>query len=129
MKLTDYKNIHCIGIGGIGLSALARYCHANGASVSGSDGATSDILEKLKQEGLDIFIGQDVSNLKDNLDLVIYTIAISEDNTELIEARKRGIKCMTYPESLGLLTKEYTTISVCGTHGKTTTTAMTYYAL
>ncbi len=129
MKLTDYKNIHCIGIGGIGLSALARYCHANGASVGGSDGATSDILEKLKEEGLDIFIGQDASNLKDGLDLVIYTIAISDDNVELVEARKRGIKCMTYPEALGLLTKEYTTISICGTHGKTTTTAMTYYAL
>ncbi|MEI6810446.1 MAG: Mur ligase domain-containing protein [Candidatus Nomurabacteria bacterium] len=129
MKLTDYKNIHCIGIGGIGLSALARYCHANGSSVSGSDGVTSDIIEKLKQEGLDIFIGQSASNIKDNIDLVIYTIAISDDNAELVEARNRGIKCMTYPEALGLLTKEYTTISVCGTHGKTTTTAMTYYAL
>jgi UDP-N-acetylmuramate--alanine ligase len=58
------------------------------------------------------------------VDLVIYSIAVSEDNPELAQAKTKGVTCMTYPEALGELTKEYTTIAVCGTHGKTTTTAM-----
>ena len=125
MKLQDYKNVHCIGIGGIGLSALARYCHALGATVAGSDnGGASRIIEGLQKEGITIYKGHNASHVRDSIDLVIYTIAASENNPELDEARRQGITCLTYPEALGLLTKEYTTIAVCGTHGKTTTTAM-----
>jgi UDP-N-acetylmuramate--alanine ligase len=64
------------------------------------------------------------SYIEDETDLVVYSIAVKDNNPELAAARSRGIVCMTYPEALGELTKEYTTIAVCGTHGKTTTTAM-----
>lgn len=124
MKLRDYKNVHCIGIGGIGLSAIARYCKVSGAEVSGSDGGSSRITEDLQKEGITVYKGQNPANIGDGVDLVIYTIAVTESNVELKAARARGITCMTYPEALGMLTKEYTTIAVCGTHGKTTTTAM-----
>lgn len=124
MKLQDYKHVHCIGIGGIGLSALARYCHAYSARVTGSDGSSSKITEDLKKEDVVIHIGHDAQNVEEGTDLVMYSIAVKDTNPELMVARKRGITCMTYPEALGLLTQEYTTIAVCGTHGKTTTTAM-----
>ncbi len=124
MKLRDYKHVHCIGIGGIGLSAIGRYCHAHGAKVSGSDISLSRITEDLEKEGITIYKGHHANNLPPEIDLVIYTIAATENNPELKEARARGVMCMTYPEALGLLTKEYTTIAICGTHGKTTTTAM-----
>ena len=124
MKLRDYKNVHCIGIGGIGLSAIARYCHSNGANVSGSDGSSSRITDDLQKDGIKVFIGHDSSQVGGDVDLVIYSIAVTDSNPELIEAKSRGIKCMSYPEALGTLTQEYTTIAVCGTHGKTTTTAM-----
>ncbi len=124
MKLQDYKHVHCIGIGGIGLSALARYCHAHGARVTGSDGSSSKITEDLKKEGLVIHIGHDAQNVEEGTDLVMYSVAVKDTNPELQISRKRGVTCMTYPEALGMLTQEYTTIAVCGTHGKTTTTAM-----
>lgn len=124
MKLKEYEHVHCIGIGGIGLSALARYCHAHGARVTGSDGSLSKITEDLKKEGIVIHIGHDAQNVEEGTDLIIYSIAVKDTNPELRIAKERGITCMTYPEALGMLTQEYTTIAVCGTHGKTTTTAM-----
>lgn len=124
MSLNDYKNVYCIGIGGIGLSAIARYFYTNGATVSGSDGASSRITDDLIKEGMMVYIGHDSSHIKKDIDLVIYTIAIPDDNAELVKAKELGIICMSYPEALGFLTKEYKTIAVCGTHGKTTTTAM-----
>ncbi len=124
MKLRDYKQVHCIGIGGIGLSALARYCHAQGARVTGSDGSPSKIVDDLMKEGVEIHVGHDAQNVEDGTNLVIYSIAVKDSNPELRVAHEKGITCMTYPEALGLLTQEYTTIAVCGTHGKTTTTAM-----
>lgn len=124
MKLQDYKHVHCIGIGGIGLSAIARYCKSRGSEVSGSDISTGRITEDLVYEGMTIFKGHSGDNVNEHVDLVIYSHAVKEDNPELAVSRKRGIVCMTYPEALGMLTKEYTTIAVCGTHGKTTTTAM-----
>ena len=125
MKLHDYKNVHCIGIGGIGLSAIARYCHAHGANVSGSDnGGASRVIEDLQKEGMIVHQGHSASYVSDTTDLVVYSIAALETNPELTEARRRGLVCLTYPEALGVLTQEYTTIAVCGTHGKTTTTAM-----
>jgi UDP-N-acetylmuramate--alanine ligase len=82
------------------------------------------VMPALQKEGLVIHTNYNVTHVEDGTTLVIYTLATKDDNPELIEVQKRGIKCMTYPEALGLLTQEYTTIAVCGTHGKTTTTAM-----
>lgn len=121
--------IHCIGIGGIGLSALARYYKSQGHEVSGSDGQNSELLARLSQEGFVTYIGHTKEHVPVDVDKVVYSIAIPDTNAELVAAKERGVKLQTYPEALGEVTKEKTTIAVCGTHGKTTTTAMTYYAM
>lgn len=121
--------IHCIGIGGIGLSALARYYKSRGYEVSGSDNASSDLTSALGKEGIIFYPGHDSSHITDGVTKVIYSIAVLESNPEYQEAKKRGLELKTYPEALGEVTKEKTTIAICGTHGKTTTTAMTYYAM
>ena len=121
--------IYCIGIGGIGLSALTRYYKNSGHDVLGSDQADSALLEDLRNEGIHIFLGHHAENIPEDIDMVIYTIAIPTENEELKRAKSLGALCKTYPEALGEITKEKKTIAICGTHGKTTTTAMTYYAL
>ncbi len=122
--LKEAKNIHCIGIGGIGLSAIAKMLLTEGKSVSGSNLDESLVTEKLRKDGAEIFIGHDKKYITEDTELVIYTIAINDDNPELLEAKKLGIPTITYPEALGLLTEEKYTVAVAGTHGKTTTTAM-----
>lgn len=119
-----YKRIHFIGIGGIGVSAVARMFKAQGKEITGSDMYDSEIVDDLKKEGIKIFVGHDKSNIHEGVDLVIHTIAIPESNPELTYAHEAGIKTMTYPEVLGELSKTMYTIAVSGTHGKTTTTAM-----
>ncbi len=127
MTPNSYKKIHCIGVGGIGLSALARYYNYHGVSVSGSDSNETDLVKTLIKENIKVFAdGHNEDNLPDDVDLVIYTIAIASDNPELVKAHKLNAKVMTYPEALGELTKTKTTICISGTHGKTTTTAMLY---
>jgi len=117
--------IHFIGIGGIGVSALARYYLAQGHKVSGSDLVSSEITEALEEKGGKIIIGEHrVKNLPKDTNLVIYSPAILPENPELKRAKKLKIKCQSYPEALGELTKKYFTIAVCGSHGKSTVAAM-----
>jgi len=122
------QKIHFIGIGGIGVSALARYYLAQGAQVSGSDVVESEIVEELRKLGAKIPHPSPLlvkeRGKKESVDLVVYSAAVEENNLELVEARRRGIKCQTYAQALGDLTKKYFTIAVSGTHGKSTTTAM-----
>lgn len=124
MKLFDYQNYYFIGIGGIGVSAIARMLKEKGKNVSGSDSSKSEITEDLEKTGIKINIGQKAENIKEDTEVVIYTIAIPENNPELLEARNRGIVCKTYPEALGEISKEMYTVAISGTHGKTTTTGM-----
>ncbi len=124
LDLNEIKSVHFIGIGGIGVSALARMMLERGKSVSGSDSSNSRITEELEKLGAMIFIGHNADNLPENTDLVIYTIAISPDNPEFVLAKKKEITTVSYPEFLGIISKDYFTIAVSGTHGKTTTTAM-----
>jgi len=117
--------VHFIGIGGIGVSALARYYLGKGHRVSGSDLVLSEITERLKKAGAKIVIGKHFAkNLSEDTDLVIYSPAVLPVNPEVKEAKKLGIKIQSYPEALGELTKKYFTIAVSGTHGKSTTVAM-----
>ena len=117
--------IHFIGIGGIGVSALARYYLNQGAEISGSDLVESEITRELENLGVKIFIGKHkAKNLPKDTNLVIYSQAVQKNNPELIEASKKKIKILSYPEALGKLTKNHFTIAVCGTHGKSTTTAL-----
>ncbi len=117
--------IHFIGIGGIGMSALARYYLSRGFEVSGSDLVASEITETLEKQGVKISIGShQAKNIAVVANLVVYSAAVESKNPEFKEAKKRKIKCQTYAQALGELTKEYFTIAVSGTHGKSTTTAM-----
>jgi len=119
-------DIHFIGIGGIGVSALAQYYLSNGHKVSGSDLVSSETTELLKNKGIKIIIGKHkIKNLSKNTNLVIYSPAVQKNNPELKIAKKNKIKCQSYPEAVGDLTKKYFTIAISGTHGKSTTTAMT----
>lgn len=116
--------IHFIGIGGIGVSALAQYYLSKDHKVSGSDLVSSEITDFLKDKGAEVFIGShSEKNLSDS-DLVVYSPAVKPDNPEFKKAKKLKIKIQSYPQALGDLTKEYFTIAVSGTHGKSTTTSM-----
>ena len=106
------------------MSALAQYYLAKGHEVSGSDLVASEITNFVKQKGVKVFIGNFAKNIKKDLDLVVYSPAVKENNKELKQAKKYKIKTISYPEALGELTKEYYTIAVAGAHGKSTTTAM-----
>lgn len=117
--------IHFIGIGGIGVSALAQYYLAKGHQVSGSDLNRSEITDLLKEKGTEIFIGKHKSdNLPKDTDLVIFSPAVKKDNSEYKKVLELKIKCQSYPQALGKLTKKYFTIAVSGTHGKSTTSSM-----
>jgi UDP-N-acetylmuramate--alanine ligase len=118
------KKVHFIGIGGIGISAIARMLHLENKIVTGSDRAASEVTHELEKIGIPVSIGQKAENIKPKTDLVIYTIAIPDDNPELVKARALKIPCISYPEALGIISKDKYTIAVSGTHGKTTTTAM-----
>ena len=115
---------HFIGIGGIGISAIARMMAMEGKEVSGSDRSKSLITDELIKFGAKVFIGHSAKNVPKICDLVIYTVAISKNNPELVKARKLKIPTLSYPEVLGVISKDKFTIAISGTHGKTTTTAM-----
>jgi UDP-N-acetylmuramate--alanine ligase len=124
-----FRNIHCIGIGGSGLSGLAQILKKNGCKVSGSDKINSAALTRLAKENIKVYVGHKAGNLPAKTDLVIYSSAIPKTNPELKKAIKQKIPSMTYSKAVGLLSENYRTISVCGTHGKTTTTALAAAAM
>ena len=118
------SKVHFVGIGGIGVSALARYFLAQNWAVSGSDLQDSSITQELRREGIKTLIGHDKAHLGPEVGLVIHSQAIPLQNPELVEARHLNIPIATYPEALGALTAEHKTIAVAGSHGKSTTTAL-----
>ncbi len=118
-------HVHCIGIGGIGVSALARLYRSRGYRVSGSDLARSEITDVLAREGIRVFIGPHrAGHVPSSATRAVYSAAVRPDNPEHGEARRRGIPCQSYARALGELTREFKTIAVAGSHGKSTTTAM-----
>lgn len=118
------QQVHFVGIGGIGMSALARYFLATGKQISGSDMIATPLTEELIREGITIHIGHDEKHVPAKTDLMVYTHAIPAGNLELAYGRKMKIPLLTYAQTLGILTQEKFTIAVAGTHGKSTTTAM-----
>ena len=124
VDLNKIKRAHFVGIGGIGVSAIARMMLAEGKIVSGSDTSDSAIIDELRKLGAKIFIGHSADNVADDVDLIVYTPAAAADNPELKRAAKMGISALSYPEMLGIISKNKYTIAISGAHGKTTTTAM-----
>ncbi|HRH24403.1 MAG TPA: Mur ligase domain-containing protein [Candidatus Paceibacterota bacterium] len=118
------KKAYFIGIGGIGMSALAQLLHHDGWNVSGSDREESPTTELLKEKGMSVRIGQNAENVPADADMVIYTEAAWEDNAERMRAAELGLPQKSYFEMLGEVSKGKRTIAIAGTHGKTTTTAM-----
>jgi UDP-N-acetylmuramate--alanine ligase len=117
-------HVHFVGIGGIGMSALARLYLAKGHEVTGSDATDSPLLERLRDEGMGVFMEHSGLQVAPDTALVVYSEAIPLDNLELQAARERNISCKTYFEVLGEWTAEQKTICIAGSHGKTTTTAL-----
>ncbi|MFH1161839.1 MAG: UDP-N-acetylmuramate--L-alanine ligase [Candidatus Jorgensenbacteria bacterium] len=128
IDLNKVRMVHCVGIGGIGVSAIARMLHLQGKRVTGSDTARSPVTAMLRKLGIKIIIGHRASNV-DGAGLVVYTKAVGSGNPELRAARRRGIPCFSYAEMLGLISRHRYTIAVAGAHGKTTTTAMVGHIL
>ena len=128
MYKLDYSKkikVHFIGIGGISMSGLAEILNDRGFTVSGSDRGPSHITESLEEKGIKIFYGQKAENISDDIELVVYTAAISKDNPELCAAVDKNIECISRADMLGQIMKNYEVpIAISGTHGKTTTTSM-----
>ncbi len=140
MNLEKIKKVHIIGIGGIGVSAVAKMMLKLGKKVSGSDMNSSEIIKDLKNRGVLIYSKHKKENLFSDVDLIIYSSAISKNNPELLQAKKfQTANCklqpkklqatsykliLSYPEFLGELSKEKFTVAVSGTNGKSTTTSM-----
>jgi UDP-N-acetylmuramate--alanine ligase len=118
------KSVYFVGIGGIGISALARWFKRQKWAVFGSDLAKSGITQELVKEGIKVKIGHKKRHISPKIGLVIYNRAIKPDNPELAAARQLKIPTVPYSKILGELTNAYTTIAVTGSHGKSTTTAL-----
>lgn len=125
MKLNNVHWVHCVGIGGIGVSALARLMAASRVYVTGSNLGPSSTVDYVKRLGIPVSVGpHKAANLPREADLVVHSNDVPASNPELVAARKRKIKTLSYPEALPLLFAGKQLIGVSGTHGKTTTTGM-----
>lgn len=124
ITIDTISRIHFIGIGGIGMSALARHFKNEKKQVSGSDRTLSPLTKTLDSEGIQIFGEQVASNITKDIELIVYTEAMAKDHEEMVAAKELGVPMMNYFEALGLAMNPYYLIAVAGTHGKTTTTAM-----
>src|SRR3989344_3963306 len=124
--LSKIKKVFFIGIGGVGISAIAKMMHLEGKVVLGSDIGENEMTALLKNDGIEIQIGQNIELIPKDVDLIVYTIAIPKYDPKFFEELKHTfqIPILSYPEMLGIVTDRKYTIAVAGTHGKTTTTAM-----
>ncbi len=135
MKLEQYDNIYFLGIGGIGMSALARWFMKKGLNVAGYDKTSTVLTKELENEGMKVHYEDDVKDIpsdvtsKKDRTLVIFTPAIPKDHREHAYLKEQGYTIMKRSEVLGLISKDYTTVAVAGTHGKTTTSSMVAHIL
>lgn len=129
MKLNDVKHVYFIGIGGIGMSAIARYFIAQGKKVSGYDKTQTVLTNRLSAEGMDIHYVDELEAIPEDIDVIIYTPAIPKDHKGYNFLMHSGIPMMKRSEALGLISNNRNSIGIAGTHGKTTTSAMTTHVL
>ncbi len=122
--ITKLHNVYFVGIGGIGMSALAQLFADQGVRVAGSDREASPVTELLESKGIRVDIGQKAEHISANEEMVVYSDAVPEDNPERARAKGLGIPQLSYFEMLGKVSEGKRTVAVAGTHGKTTTTGM-----
>ncbi|MFH1460459.1 MAG: UDP-N-acetylmuramate--L-alanine ligase [Candidatus Omnitrophota bacterium] len=122
-KLIPHKKVHFIGIGGVGMSALAQLLLEQGYWVSGSDIKSNELTKRLETQGALIFLDHKAENI-DNVDIIVRSSCIKDLNPEVILARQKGIKLIHRAQLLAALMQEKSGIAVAGAHGKTTTTAL-----
>lgn len=133
-ELTDLGRVHVLGIGGAGMSAIARVLLGRGVAVSGSDARESRRVTALRALGAHVVVGHAAANVVDELgqprvDTLIVSTAVKQDNIEIVTARAHGITVLTRAEGLAAILAKTRTVAVAGTHGKTTTTSMLTVAL
>lgn len=129
IKLEDIKSAYFIGIGGIGMSAIARFLNVRGVEVSGYDKTSTALTKTLESEGMQIHYSEDLSALPKQIDLVVYTPAIPDAHIELKYLKQSSIPVLKRAEVLGLLSRSMSCIGIAGTHGKTTTSTLLTYLL
>jgi UDP-N-acetylmuramate--alanine ligase len=125
----EMNNIYFIGIGGIGMSALARYYHSKGVKVSGYDKTPSSLTGELEKSGINIHYEENVDLISKDAELVVYTPAVPKDHKELIYYQQHGYKVIKRSDVLQMITRSSFNICIAGTHGKTTITTMTAHLL
>ena len=123
------SSIYFIGIGGIGMSALARYFHSKGAKVSGYDKTPSSLTKELEHEGMNIHYEENPALIPKNVELVVYTPAVPKEHTELVYYQENGYTVVKRSDVLQIVTESSFNICVAGTHGKTTITTMVAHLL
>lgn len=128
-ELAGVRSVYLVGIGGIGMCGLAFLLKEKGIKVRGSDIADSYNTKMLRDAGIEVFIGHNQEFISQDVDLIGYSSAIKENNPELLEAKRRNITALKRGELLGLLSWDRKNITVAGSHGKTTTTALLAYLL
>ncbi|MBP5643699.1 MAG: UDP-N-acetylmuramate--L-alanine ligase [Bacteroidales bacterium] len=121
--------LYFLGIGGIGMSALARYFKAKGCAVAGYDRTPSPLTKRLESEGISVHYTDDPSLIPEDIDYVVMTPAIPSTLLELNYLREKGVKIIKRAEVLGMISKEHKSLAIAGTHGKTTTTALVTHIL
>jgi len=122
--LEGKSSIFFVGVGGINMSSLAHISYVRGMKVGGSDRTSSVLTQRLEAEGLEIFYSHDASHL-DGYEALVYTVAISDDNPEYVEAQRRGLPCISRADYMGYLMTDYKNrIGISGMHGKSTCTSM-----
>lgn len=129
MDLKSIQSVYFIGVGGIGMSALARYFNGRGAKVYGYDKTATELTRTLAAEGIDIHYEEAVERIPERVDLVVYTPAVPDSHAELQYFRQQGTPIKKRAEVLGIISRGMKAIAIAGTHGKTTTTTLTTYLL
>jgi len=128
-EIKKIRSVYFIGIGGIGMSAIARFFHSNGIKVSGYDRSETERIKELEAEGLEIHFDENVEVIPKDVDIVVYTPAVPKDHRELVFYQQHGYKVVKRSDVLQMITKSSFNICVAGTHGKTTTTTMIAHLL
>jgi UDP-N-acetylmuramate--alanine ligase len=124
IDLNKINKIYFVGIGGIGISAVAGIAHVRNFIVEGSDASAGEIVNDLREHRIKVNVPHDAIHIDESISLVVYSVAVPDDNVEIVRAQELNIPLISYPQFLGLLIQDKFGIGISGTDGKTTTTAM-----